>query len=202
MFSKRILIGVLVFVFSVSCAFAQSAAKDFYALTRAAPVAYKAGNIAEATTLAKALLADAPQFKADWNYANAVHVGHLILGRAALASGDVKEAKRQLLASAEEFGAGVSVQPENDSGGTPKSSFGAAVYRRPYKSSPQMDTFGPDMQLAKELLEKGEKETVIKYLDLCSAFWNKEFSKVDSWKSVIERGEMPDFGPNLIYFFN
>jgi hypothetical protein len=37
--------------------------------------------------------------------------------------------------------------------------------------SPQLNSFGPQMPLARELLEKGEKETVLQYLDLVSKFW-------------------------------
>jgi hypothetical protein len=50
------------------------------------------------------------------------------------ANGDIEEAKKQLLLA----------------GKTP--------------SSPQLNSFGPNMILAKELLDKGEKDTVLHYL--------------------------------------
>jgi len=39
-------------------------------------------------------------------------------------------------------------------------------------SSPVLSTFGPNMQLAKELLEHGERDTVTAYFDACGAFWS------------------------------
>lgn len=159
--------------------------KNFYDLTKAAPAAFRAGDMAKAAALANALLAEAPKFENDWNYCNAIHVGHLVLGRVALAAGDVKEAKRQLLKSAQGSG---EADPTTDV--------------KQFKGSPQMISFGPDMRLAQELLEKGEKDTVLKYLDLCAKFWIKDLSKVDEWKAQVNKGEVPDFGPNLIYFFH
>lgn len=63
---------------------------------------------------------------AGWNSGNRIHHGNLILGRIALTQGDVAEAKTRLLAA----------------GKTP--------------GSPQLNSFGPNMMLAKELLELGE----------------------------------------------
>lgn len=69
------------------------------------------------------------------------------------------------------------------------------------KGSPQSKTFGPNMKLAKQLLDEGEKEIVLEFLDLCKKFWYKVFSfnKVRKWKNQIRKGEIPDFGGNLIY---
>lgn len=62
-----------------------------------------------------------------------------------------------------------------------------------------MDSFGPNMTLAKDLLEKGEKKVVLDYFELCRKFWEARFSKLDAWKSDVEAGRMPDFGANLDY---
>jgi len=107
--------------------------------------------------------------KEDWNYGNAVHHGNLILGRIALRSGDVEKAKGFLLAA----------------GNTP--------------GSPQLNSFGPNMTLAKELLEKGEKDTVIKYLQLCDKFWEMGHERVKEWLAAIQAGGIPDFSSNLNY---
>ncbi len=37
--------------------------------------------------------------------------------------------------------------------------------------SPQMDSFGPNMTLAKDLLEKGERDAVLEYFMRCRKFW-------------------------------
>ena len=56
------------------------------------------------------------------------------------------------------------------------------------------------MTLAKELLEKGEREVVLEYFDLCAKFWELERDKkLKKWKSQVEAGKTPDFGANLVY---
>ena len=146
-------------------------ASNFYRLTNAAPAAFTAGEHERARVLAVELLAEAERWKEDWNYGNAVHAANLVLGRLALIRGEIAEAKKFLLAA----------------GHTP--------------GSPQLKSFGPDMLFAKEMLKKGETETVLKYFELCSAFWGKKHSRLDAWKAAIEKNEEPDFGPNLRYVF-
>ena len=56
---------------------------------------------------------------------------------------------------------------------------------------------GGNMFLAKELLEKGEKEAVLRYLQLCG--WGLfGYFRCRGWKKAIKRDEIPDFGDNLI----
>ena len=57
----------------------------------------------------------------------------------------------------------------------------------------------PNMSLAKELLERGEKEVVLRYLDLCKSFWTSSRGQPDRWIDEIKAGKIPDFGPNLNY---
>lgn len=76
-----------------------------------------------------------------WFYGNVVHEGNQILGLAALRERRLPEAKRCLVAA----------------GKTP--------------GSPQLDSFGPHMVLAQQLLDRGEKKAVIQYLTLVSKFW-------------------------------
>jgi tetratricopeptide (TPR) repeat protein len=96
-----------------------------------------------------------------------VHHGHVVLGRIALRAGDVDAAKQHLLAAGE----------------TP----GSAALR----------SFGPNMRLARELLEKGERQAVLDYVKLCGSFWNRD--KLAAWSKEVEAGKTPDFGPNLVY---
>ncbi|MEM8947647.1 MAG: RNA polymerase subunit sigma-24, partial [Planctomycetota bacterium] len=65
--------------------------------------------------------------------------------------------------------------------------------------SPQMDSFGPNMTLAKELLEKGEKEVVLEYFELCRTFWDMGHGRLDQWAKDVKAGNTPVFGPNLLY---
>lgn len=127
------------------------------------------GNLELAAAYANEALTIAEKYKTDWNYGNAIHKGHLILGRIALHNRDIAEAKKQLLLA----------------GKTP--------------GSPQLGSFGPNMILARELLEIGEAETVLAYLDLCEEFWDFDLVKLNRWRDQVSKGESPNFGSNLIY---
>ena len=102
-----------------------------------------------------------------WNEGNRIHYGNLTLGRIALLAGDVEEAKSRLIAAGETPG------------------------------SPQLNSFGPDMTLAKELLERGESEVVLRYLSLCSEFWELGQEELQAWIARVEEGGTPDFGTSL-----
>lgn len=101
-----------------------------------------------------------------WNYGNVVHNGHQLLGQVALREGDLKAAERELLAA----------------GATP--------------GSPQLNNFGPRFDLARELLQKGRKEVVLKYLDGVDRFWGRTFPanhrQLLAWKQQVGRGELPN----------
>ena len=106
-----------------------------------------------------------------WSFGNRIHHGNLILGRIALREGNIEEAKNRLIAA----------------GTTP--------------GSPQLDSFGPNMALAKELLEKGEQDVVFKYFLICSNFWDSERArdKISKWSDQIKEGKIPDFRAHLYY---
>ena len=141
----------------------------FYLLSRLAPTALAAGDTAKASDYAKQLLAMATDLQKDWNFGNAIHIGNLVLGEIALDSGDISEAKRYLLQAGETPG------------------------------SPQLNSFGPNMLLARELLEKGERETVLRYFELCGHFWELGPEKLESWSATVKNGSIPKFGANLVY---
>ncbi len=141
----------------------------FCALNRAAKNALKAGKTAEARKLADELALLAPKYPNDWNYGNAIQDANQVLGRIALAAGNVAEAKKRLLASADN------------------------------KGSPQMNSFGPNMQLAKDLLAKGEKDVVLEYFTRCGRFWKMGAERLAAWTAAVKKGETPEFGANLEY---
>src|SRR5262245_2213706 len=143
----------------------------FYLTTKLATIALAARETAKATIYSNWLLDQAPAWVGDWNYGNAIHVAHLVLGEIALNAGDLPSAKRHLLEAAKMPG------------------------------SPQLDSFGPNMRLAKLLLEKGERDAVIQYFDLCANFWEKHFSELETWKAIVLKGGEPKFGANLVYQF-
>ena len=190
----KALIGILFLFVLGSTAVSQTTKYDAYLrLTTQVGAISAAGKYDESTELARSLLKDSLSYRTDWNYGNAVHVGHLALGRAALASGDLQEAEKQLILSvdAKTLPYGMTMAP---------AVYGSATPRPIWKASPSMDSFGPDMLLAKELLLQGRKDAVIKYLDLCSAFWS-ENSRLVEWRASIMEGSVPNFGANLVYFF-
>ena len=102
------------------------------------------------------------------NDGDAVHAGNTLLGLVALKAGEIDAANKYLI----------------ESGKT--------------KGSPVLGSFGPSMALANALLEKGQKESVLEYLELCKKFWNPPFAnKLEQWKAAIDSGVTPDFGVNV-----
>lgn len=102
---------------------------------------------------------------------DAVHHGNVLLGRIALQKGEVENAGKYLLESARTLG------------------------------SPVLNSFGPTMVLAKELLDKGQKDIVLQYFDLCEKFWvagpANPGNKLKEWREVVKAGGVPDFGISL-----
>jgi hypothetical protein len=127
------------------------------------------GNLDAASARAVQLLRLGEAAPTDWNYGNAVHKAHLMLGRVALARGDIVTAEAELIASARIPG------------------------------SPQLASFGPNMQLALELLQAGRKDAVLEYFRLCGTFWQMGQSQLRTWSIDIENGQLPAFGGNLLY---
>ena len=141
--------------------------KRFYKLADLAKSAFTAGDLKKARSYADLLLTEAKKYQDDWNYGNAIHHGNLILGRLALQSGNLAEAKARLIAA----------------GKTP--------------GSPQLNSFGPNMMLAKELLDKGQKDVVLEYFQLCGKFWDMGKDDLKDWTETVKKGGIPDFGANL-----
>lgn len=141
----------------------------FYALPRLAEDAVDAGQPAKGQTYARELLQMASQYPQDWNFGNALYYGYFVLGRVALQEGNISLAAKYLL----------------DAATTP--------------GSPQLNSFGPNMTLAKELLEKGQAPVVLQFFTRCGEFWKAGRDKLNQWTVAVRNHEMPDFGPNLAY---
>jgi len=93
---------------------------------------------------------------------DAVHDGHLLLGRIALREDDVDRAKAHLILAGRAGGKKL------------------------------LAVFGPSMRLAQQLLSRGERDTVIRYLTLIRASWKR--APIDDWIADIRAGGMPAFG--------
>lgn len=135
-------------------------------LTELGKLAFAAEEMEKAKSYAKLMIESDSQ---DWNYGNKIHHGNNILGRVALAAGDVEEAKKRLIKAARTPG------------------------------SPQLDSFGPNMQLANELLQAGEKEVVLECFDLCENFWEMGADRLEGWRKSVRAGTQPNFRANLLY---
>src|SRR3982750_106458 len=143
----------------------------FLTLRGKAERALKRGDHDRTAALARELLTLALHYRSDWNFGNAIHHGHLLLGRVAVARGDLRTASAELL----------------EAGRTP--------------GSPQLNTFGPNMALARELLEKGQTSPVQEYFSLCRRFWMPQFAdaKLKEWESDVIAGREPRFGSHLAH---
>ncbi len=148
---------------------ADSAEKRFYALGAAAKESFIAGKIEDARKYAQELLGMLPDFKDNREYASAIHDGNIVLGRIAVREGRMDDARKFLIEAAQTPG------------------------------TPQMMNYGPNMALAKDLLDKGEKDVVVDYLQLCRRFWSNDDGRLDRWTQEIKDGKTPDFGLNLTY---
>jgi tetratricopeptide (TPR) repeat protein len=138
-------------------------------LVELAKNAYEAGEMEKAKKYAGELLKTGTKDPQDWNYGNAIHHANNVLGRIALQAGQIPQADDYLLKA----------------GDTP--------------GSPQLDSFGPNMCLAKELLEAGQKDAVLQYFAACRKFWKMGGKQLDDWTALVKDGKVPEFGANLMY---
>ena len=141
----------------------------FYVLADLAKNAFRAGHIDKAQAYARELLQLAPMYRDNWNYGNAIYYGYFILGRVALQQGNLKLAAQYLL----------------DAASTP--------------GSPQLNSFGPNVTLAKELLDAGQSGPVLQYFAQVRSFWKMDRGKLDEWTAAVRAGTPPDFAANLNY---
>ena len=121
-----------------------------------ADAAFRIGDFPAAVELAKIYLksSDRP----------AVQRANTILGRIALRTGDLADARQYLLDSANPAAA------------------------------PDIVLSGPTLVLAKELIEHGERETVLAYLESCLKLWPRGENVLRIWIADIKNGRTPNLG--------
>ena len=151
-----------------------------YEIIDLASVAYDAGNLEEAEVLAQEGLNMNLENTVNGNSGNITHNCNQILGLIDLKHGRRLNAKKHLIEAGKSIG------------------------------SPQLNSYGPKMVLARELLKLGEKAVVLEYLDLISKFMirydpNAEFlfdnqqehlnsrrEWMEYWKAQVRRGIVPN----------
>ena len=101
---------------------------------------------------------------------DSIHTGNIVLGLVALnRDGDVRAASSYLLSAVKT------------------------------KGSPSLDRWGPNLALAKALLEKGQNEAVLEYFQSCKSFVTKN-PKLDDWIAMLKGGGSPDFSHEFLWF--
>ncbi len=130
-------------------------------LENVAGAAFACSDFERTTACALELLARPDAPERDWNDGNAIYAGNALLGRVAFARGDREAAKLHLSRAGRTQG------------------------------SPQLNSFGPDLALANELLEAGESEAVLAFLGDVAKFWAGHRRRLDLWRMRIEKGERP-----------
>jgi len=141
----------------------------FALLPLVAKAAFRAGDMEAAQSYARELLQMAPAYTKEPDYGDAIYDGYSVLGRVALHRENLPLARQYLMNAATTPG------------------------------SPALSRNGPNMMLAKELLEKGQAPAVLQFLVLCREFWKQDGGRLSAWSDAIRQHEMPDFGANLEY---
>lgn len=144
-------------------------AKRLGMLAEGAKAGAEIGEYKTAEAWATEALTIASFMKRDWNYGNVVHDCHMALGRAALARGHRDRARQELVLA----------------GRTP--------------GSPQLNSFGPNMSLARDMLREGEREATIQYFRECARFWELGRGRLHRWELLAKWHLPPDFGANLLF---
>jgi TonB family protein len=146
-----------------------SSLERFLHLPALAKAAISADDLSKAMSYANQALDTSGQPGVVQPDGDGIHDGNMVLGLVALKGGNLVDAREYLLKA----------------GKTP--------------GSPLLGSFGPNLSLAKALLDAGERDTVLEYFAECRAFWTMGSEKLDNWSATIRGGGRPDFGPNLLY---
>ncbi len=100
---------------------------------------------------------------------DSVHAGNVVLGLIALKNDDVAGAGTYLLAAARTKGKSVI-----------------------------LDRWGPNLALAKALLDKGQNDVVLEYFQMCKTFVTKN-PKLDDWIAMLKSGRAPDLSHEYLW---
>jgi hypothetical protein len=138
---------------------------QFHRLRRELRRAFSDGDYQRAKTFANQYLALASKYPCDEGYGDAIYSANLYLGRISLKDGDLTGAGNYLL----------------EAGKTP----GSMV----------LNSVGPDLTLADQLLRTGQTDTVVKFLLEVRAFWTPGQKQIDSWTAEIKAGKRPFLNP-------
>jgi len=134
----------------------------FYGLKDQIISEYESHNFSKVKKLAKEYLELANIYQCNWNYGNAIHDANRFLGLGSLKEGDINKAADYLIKAGKSPG------------------------------SPTLNSFGPELDLANELLKLGKANEVKIYLYEIKSFWKMNNKIIDKWLLDIENGKKPD----------
>lgn len=133
----------------------------FYVMEKQITVAYQSGDFEKTKSLIDKNLQLARIYRCNWNYGNAIHDSNRILGLISLSEGNISDARKYIVKAGKSTG------------------------------SPQLNSFGPNLDLANQLLSLGETDAVIEYLEGIKTFWDGNDSLIEEWIAKIRSGETP-----------
>jgi hypothetical protein len=136
--------------------------KRYFSIAQAAKATYMLGLFSEAKQWAEEMPELLELVPKDWNYGNVVYYQNWVLGMLALDCGDLESAKQYLTLAGSSIG------------------------------SPQLNSFGPNMKLAKRLLKSGEKEAFLNFLNQIEVFWSSGKLWLRVWRKKVDEGEIPN----------
>jgi len=134
-----------------------------------ARVCYEARRFMEATKYSHELLKVQSSSQDGRGNGSVVHAAETVLGLVALAKGDVRLAKEQLLKSLV------------------------------FPPCPAMAAFGPSLRLAEELHCRGETQFIISFLQKCIGQFSSHKEKIADLIYALETGSRAEWGPFNFY---
>jgi hypothetical protein len=140
-----------------------------YALSDLVKQAVRESKFDDAKAIATEMLGAAAKAPDNQLSGRATFDANLALGSVAFRQGDKVAAGRYMLAAAEA------------------------------KGTPSLGSFGPNMTLARDLLNAGEKDTVLEFFRLMAISWPRESVQFGKWADQVRAGEKPEFGVYLFY---
>jgi len=143
-------------------AFVTDKLQRFYSLDDQIKDAYLNSDLNLAKTLISEYLQLADVYRCNWNYGNAVHDANRYLGLISLSEGKIDEATSYLISAGKSTG------------------------------SPQLNSFGPELDLANNLLKRGKTKEVLIYLNDVELFWELNDGRINKWIGEIENGNKPE----------
>ncbi|MEN0038377.1 MAG: hypothetical protein AAGC78_14970 [Cellvibrio sp.] len=132
------------------------------AIPQAAKAAYMLGLFPEAKEWAEEMSELIKIVPKNWNYGNVIYYQNWVFGMLAFDSGDLDKAKYFLNLAASTVG------------------------------SPQLNSFGPNMKLARNLLVSGESEAFLEFLNQVEIFWRHGKPWLEVWRNKVAQGAIPN----------